>query len=109
MENKKTIKISKKALQGALKEMAENLSSSILTESNHFSAMRTIEHSATSTSMEFEKSIVDVLGLEHPDNYQPELQKKYYEIVQIMKAGIVSAVMDAANQLVTFPKTEGKK
>lgn len=103
-----TTKISKTSLQEAIKKAVQTEVAK-LTESNHFSAMRQIEHMASSTSMEFEKNILDALTLENPDNMQPELQQKYFQIVQTMKSGIREAVMDAAKQLVSFPRREDGK
>jgi hypothetical protein len=98
-------KINRKQLSEAIQTLVKKT----LLESSHFSAMRNIEHMAASTSMEFEKSIVDALGLMNPDNMQPELQAKYFQIVTTMKDGIKSTVMDAAKQLVSFPRQEDTK
>jgi hypothetical protein len=64
---------------------------------------------ATATSMEFEKNIVDALGLMNPDHMQPDLQAKYFQIVTNMKEGIKGAVMDAAKQLISFPRQDDGK
>lgn len=95
-------KVSRKTLEEAISKMVART----LTESNHFSAMRSIQHAATSTSMEFERNIVDTLGLMDPDHMQPDLQAKYFEIVSKMKDGLVNSVMDATKQLISFPRAE---
>lgn len=97
-----TIKISRVKLEEAIQAGVKKA----LLESNHFSAMRTIQHMATSTSMEFEKNIVDSLGLMDPDHMQPELQAKYFAIAQAMKDGLVDSVMNAAKQLISFPRAD---
>jgi hypothetical protein len=97
-----TTKINGKKLAEAIQTIVKTT----LLESNHFSAMRSIEHMAASTSMEFEKNIVDALGLMNPDHMQPDLQAKYFQVVSNMKEGIKSAVMDAAKQLISFPREE---
>ncbi|TXH11325.1 MAG: hypothetical protein E6R04_01725 [Spirochaetes bacterium] len=103
-----TAKISKTSLEEAISKAVQSEVAKLL-ESNHFSAMRQIEHMASSTSMEFEKNILDALGLENPDNMQPELQQKYFQVVQAMKAGIRSSVLDAAKQLISFPRRDDGK
>lgn len=100
-----TTKISRTKLEEAIQAGVKKA----LLESNHFSAMRNIQHMATSTSMEFEKNIVDSLGLMNPDHMQPDLQQKYFEVAQKMKDGIVNSVMDAAKQLISFPRADDGK
>lgn len=93
------------------KQLAEAIEAGVkkaLLESNHFTAMRNIEHAATTTSMEFEKTITETLGLMNPDHMQPNVQAKYFQIVTTMKEGIKSSIMDAAKQLVSFPRAEEK-
>jgi hypothetical protein len=100
-----TKKINKKQLAEAVEVAVKKA----LLESNHFTAMRNIEHAATNTSMEFEKNIVDALGLMNPDHMQPDLQAKYFQIVTGMKEGVKSAIMDAAKALVSFPRADDGK
>lgn len=101
----KIFKINRKKLSEAVTKAVIQLA-----ESNHFSAMRNIEHMAASTSMEFEKNIVDALGLLNPDSMDPQIQTKYFQIVTKMKDGIRTAVMDAAKELLSFPRQQdGKK
>lgn len=97
-----TTKINRKQLAEAIQAIVTKT----LLESNHFSAMRNIEHMASSTSMEFEKNIVDALGLIDPDHMQPDLQAKYFQIVTTMKEGMRNVVMDAAKQLISFPRAD---
>lgn len=96
----------KKINKSQLSEAIQTLVKKTLQESNHFSAMRTIEHLASNTSMEFEKNIVDSLGLMNPDHMQPDVQAKYFQIVTTMRDGIKSSIMDAAKQLTAFPRQE---
>jgi hypothetical protein len=98
-------KINKKQLAEAVEVAVKK----VLLESNHFTAMRNIEHLANSTSMEFEKNIVDALGIMNPDHMQPDVQRKYFQIVSTMKEGIKSSILDAAKQLVSFPRADDGK
>jgi len=100
-----TIKIHKQQLAEAVKTAVAKA----LLESNHFTAMRNIEHLANATSMEFEKNLVDSLGLMNPDHMQPDVQQKYFQIVTAMKDGIKTSIMDAAKQLVSFPRADDGK
>lgn len=75
-----------------------------LKEGNDFTARRQVVHSAEAASMNFEQEIVKLLGLEHPDRLPPDLQKKYYVVVDGMKDKIKSAVMEATRELAKFPK-----
>lgn len=92
-----------------LKETIQSIVKRAILESSHFSAMRSIEHMAASTSMEFEKNIVDSLGIMNPDHMQPDVQIKYFQVVNLMKNGIKDAVMEAAKQLVAFPRQDDGK
>ena len=100
-----TTKINKKQLAEAVEVAVKKA----LLESNHFTAMRNIEHAAVNTSMEFEKNIVEALGLMNPDHMQPNVQAKYFEIVTRMKEGIKTSIMDAAKLLVSFTKKKKGK
>jgi len=77
---------------------------SALNEGRDFSARRQVIHSARAASMDFEKEIVGLLGLEHPDNLPPDMQRRYYAVVEAMQKKIVGAVMDATKDLAAFPK-----
>jgi hypothetical protein len=101
----KKAKISKKQLVEAIEKVVKKT----LLESNHFTAMRNIEHAAVNTSMEFEKNIVEALGLMNPDHMQPGVQAKYFQIVTQMKEGIKSSIMDAAKMLSAFPRADDGK
>ena len=96
----------KKITQKQLAEAVEKIVKINLKESNHFTAMRSIEHAADTTSMEFERNIVDTLGLRDQYHLQPDVQAKFFQIVTKMKQGIRAAIMDAAKELVPFPKAE---
>lgn len=96
----------KKINKSQLSEAIQTLVKQTLQESNHFSAMRSIEHMAASTSMEFEKNIVDALGLMDPDHMQPDVQARYFEVVSRMKDGIKNSTMEAAKALTAFPRQE---
>ncbi len=98
-------KINKKQLAEAVQAAVKKA----LLESNHFTAMRNIEHLANATSMEFEKNIVDSLGLMNPDHMQPDVQAKYFQVVTNMKEGIKTSIMDAAKQLISFPRADDGK
>lgn len=103
---KKTTKISSKKLAEAIQTVVKQV---LLQEGTHFTAMRNIEHMATSMSMDFEKSIADALNLMNPDNMQPQLQAKYYGIVTQMKDQIRQAALDAAKGLISFPRQDDGK
>jgi len=81
-----------------------------LKEGEDFTARRQVVQSAEKASMEFEKEIVALLGLQHPDALPANLQKEYYVVVDEMKDQIVNAVMSATRELAKFPKPreEGK-
>lgn len=110
----KIVKITKNKLAEAIsKGVRTMMENQVVGGSNHFTALRSIEHMATSASMEFENNLCDALGLINPDNMHPEHQTKYFQIVNTMKEGIVNSVMNAAKQLIGFPKeqdgSEGRK
>jgi hypothetical protein len=82
-----------------------------LNESSDFTARRIIQQQAMNTSMEFEKEIVSQLGLTPPDTLAPHVQKKYFEIVEEMKAAIIKAVQTAVTRMAYLPREnkEGNK
>jgi hypothetical protein len=94
------VKITEQELRAMIREHLEKR----LHEATDFSARRAIIHSAEKSSMEFEAEIIGLLGLEKPDTFSPEVQKKYYEVAEEMKDRIVRAVMDATRKLTRFPK-----
>jgi len=100
---KTTKRISSKRLSETIQTLVKL---AILREGTHFTAMRNIEHMAASTSMDFEKTITDALGLVNPDDMQPEIQEKYYEVVTRMKDQIRKAALEAAKDLISFPHRE---
>jgi hypothetical protein len=95
-------KINKKHLAEAVQAAVKKA----LLESSHFTAMRQIQHAAATTSMEFEKTITETLGLMDPDQMQPQVQAAYFKIVTTMKDGIMNSIMDAAKELTSFPRAE---
>lgn len=97
------MKITEQELREMVREVVQNKVAK-LKEGNDFTARRQVVHSAQEASMNFEKEIVGLLGLEHPDSLPPELQKQYYVVVDEMKDKIVSAVMAATRELAKFPK-----
>lgn len=99
-------KISSKKLAEAIQKLVKQ---AVLQEGTHFTAMRNIEHMAASTSMEFERTIIDALGVVNPDNMQPELQAKYYEIVSQMKEDVRQAALEVAKALISFPRQDDGK
>jgi hypothetical protein len=102
------MKINEQEIRDMVREVvAKKLSE--LNEGKDFSARRQVVHSAKQASMEFEKEIVGLLGLEHPDNLPPDLQKRYYLAVEKMNSEIVKAVMSATMELAKFPKPKEEK
>lgn len=95
-------KISKTVLETMIKESIKKK----LLESNNFTALRQLKHQAVSTSMAFESNIQSELNLMDPDQLSPDLQKKYYEIVDQLKDNIVNSVLNTSKLLASFPKNE---
>jgi len=58
------------------------------------------------TSRNFENEILKTFDLQHPDTLGPELQRKYLEVVEGMKAKLVGAAMEAVGQLIRFPRND---
>lgn len=80
-----------------------------LQEASDFTARRKVIQSAQDASMNFENDIINTLGLEHPDNLDDNLQQKYYEIAKSMQDKVVSAAMEAAKYLSSFPRKDSGK
>jgi len=100
------MKITKKELKKMIREALRNR----LQESgSDFTAKRQIVAAAQSASMDFEKQIQQLLGLEDPDNMQPELQSRYLAVAKKMSNGIITAVVDATKELSHFPRKESEK
>jgi hypothetical protein len=73
---------------------------------NPIMAKREIIALMDSTSRNFESEIIKTFNLQNPDSLSPELQRKYLEIVEGMKAELVAAAMKAVTQLIMFPKQD---
>lgn len=73
---------------------------------NPIMAKREIIALMDSTSRNFENEIVKTFGLQHPDTLATDLQRRYLEIVEQMKAELVGAAMKAVRELIHFPKQE---
>jgi polyhydroxyalkanoate synthesis regulator phasin len=101
------VKITKKELQKLIDEAVK--AKLALNESTDFSAKRQIVHSAQHASMEFEREITKALGLVEPDKLQPALQKRYFEIAEEMKRGIIKSVVDAVGRFATLPRNTKSK
>jgi putative lipoic acid-binding regulatory protein len=89
-----------------LKEMIDKAVRKNLQEGSTFSARRVIDAVAGDASREFEKQIVQNLGIVDPDELRPEMQAKYLEIVGEMEKGFKNAVRAAVKKLQNFPKKE---
>lgn len=101
-------KINRKRLEEALAGAVKSTVSKIF-ESSQFSALRSIEHLAASTAMDFEKNILDSLGLEHPDKMPPEVQEKYLHIVNAMRDDMRNVIVGTARKLISFPRQAEKQ
>lgn len=97
------MKITDRELRKIIREVVKRKVAK-LKEASDFTARRQVVHSAEAASMNFEQEIIKLLGLEHPDNLSPELQKRYYVVVDTMQDKIKSAVMEATRELAAFPK-----
>lgn len=73
---------------------------------NPIMAKREIIALMDSTSRNFESEIIKTFNLQNPDSLSPELQRKYLEVVEGMKAELVAAAMKAVTQLIMFPKQD---
>lgn len=86
------------AVQKKLMEMSDM--------NNPIMAKREIIALMDSTSRNFESEIIKTFNLQNPDSLSPELQRKYLEVVEGMKAELVAAAMKAVTQLIMFPKQD---
>lgn len=105
-ENPSTVKMTKQQLKemvGALLEF------DLLGKKNPIMAKREIIAMMDSTSRNFEREIIKTFNLKDPDELTPELQRKYLEIVEGMKGKLVSAAMEAVQQLISFPTNDNGK
>lgn len=102
-ENPSTVKMTKQQLKemvGALLEF------DLLGKRNPIMAKREIIAMMDSTSRNFEREIIKTFNLRDPDELTPELQRKYLEVVEGMKGKLVSAAMEAVQQLISFPTND---
>lgn len=102
MKNK-TVSITEKELRTMVKEVVRRKIAR-LQEAEDLTARREVVMAAEKNSMDFEKAIIKILNMVHPDKLPTEYQKRYLAVVQQMNDDIVTAVMNAAKQLVKFPK-----
>ena len=92
-----------------LKEMVTALLEfDLLGKKNPIMAKREIIAMMDSTSRNFEREIIKTFNLKDPDDLQPELQRKYLEIVEGMKTKLVAAAMEAVQQLIAFPTNDNE-
>lgn len=93
-----------------LKEMVAGIVKNRLMEfadnNNPIMAKREIIALMDSTSRNFESEIIKTFKLQNPDTLSPELQRRYLEIVEGMKAELVAAAMKAVQDLISFPKID---
>lgn len=99
------MKITEEELQGMIKEAVKKKIAA-LNESSDFTAKRQIVHSAASAAMEFEAEIKSGLGLIDPDQLPPNLQDKYFNIAEEMKAAVVKVVADAVRRFASLPRVD---
>jgi len=62
--------------------------------------------------MEFESEIKSLLNIVEPDQLPPNLQEKYFNIAEGLKADVVQAVAEAVKLFATLPRNdqgEGRK
>ncbi len=108
MKENKKLTISDQELRSMVREVVQKKVTQ-LKEARDFSARRVVVLAAEKAAMDFEKVIIKTLAMQHPDNLPTEFQKQYYAVVEEMKDNVVKAVMDAARQLVRFPKANKEK
>lgn len=94
------MKITEQEIRKMVQEAIENK----LKHSSDFSARRQIIQAAQNASMEFENEMRSLLNLVNPDELPPPLQRKYLEIVEAMKDGVLVAVGEAMKKLATLPR-----
>lgn len=99
------MRITEEELKRLIKEAVKKKVAA-LKESSDFTAKRKIVHSAQQASMEFEGEIKSLLNLVDPDQLNPALQQKYFEIAEEMKAGVVAVVAKAVRRFATMPRND---
>lgn len=105
MIEKKKLAISEQELRSMVREAVRRKVTS-LKEARDFSARREVVIAAEKAAMDFERVVIKTLGMQHPDALPTQFQKQYYAVVEEMKDDVVKAVMNAARQLVKFPKAK---
>jgi len=101
------MKITEQELREMIRESVKKKIAT-LNESSDFTAKRKIVHSAQNASMEFENEIKASLNLINPDDLDPHLQKKYYEIASEMQEAIVQSVVVAVGRFATLPRVDSE-
>jgi len=99
------MKISKKELEQIINE-AVGKKVATLKESTDFTAKRRIVYAAQNASMEFENEIAKSLGLIDADQLPSNLQIKYFQYAEEMKADIIRAVVAAVGKFATLPRNQ---
>lgn len=102
----KTVSITKGQLQEMVNRIIEARLLEFSTSNNPIMAKREIIALMDSTSRNFENEIIKTFKLQNPDMLSPELQRKYLEVVEGMKAELVAAAMKAVQELIHFPKQD---
>jgi hypothetical protein len=96
--------------QSQLKEMVAKVVKSRLMEfdagNNPIMDKREIIALMDTNSRNFEHDIIKTFNLQNPDTLAPELQRRYLEIVEGMKAELVGAAMKAVQELINFPSND---
>lgn len=100
------IKVTKSQLKEMVAKVVNERLLEFATNENPIMAKREIIALMDSTSRNFENEIIKTFGLQHPDSLQTDLQRRYLEIVEQMKAELVGAAMKAVRELIHFPKQE---
>lgn len=102
----KQITMKKSHLQEMIAKLVESRLNEFIDGQNPIMAKREIIALMDSTSRNFENEIIKTFKLQNPDMLSPELQRKYLEVVEGMKSKLVSAAMEAVQQLIHFPKQD---
>jgi len=103
---RESIEISKSKLQEMINKLVESRLNEFVDGQNPIMAKREIIALMDSTSRNFENEIIKTFKLQNPDMLSPELQRKYLEVVEGMKAKLVGAAMEAVQQLIHFPRQD---
>lgn len=100
------ISFSKRQLQEMVNAIVDKKLFEFSSSNNPIMAKREIISIMDSTARNFENEIIKTFNLKHPDNLSSNLQRKYLEIVEEMKAKMIEAAMSAVRKLINFPKEE---